>query len=124
MPCVYYETDEEKAAPYVTKLNAQKKELDRLSRLLCFVAHHTDIKGIIQNMLRGAPVTKEDRDNHADLMAWWEKHQEDDRKAEEKAAEAKRLADKKYADRLADNKARQAGLKKLTNRERKALGIS
>ena len=66
MPCTYYETPEEKAAPF----NKLRDELDDVTRMLCGVMTILEREGnsfVVKNQVPGLP-------------EWWEKHKKSDTK--------------------------------------------
>lgn len=86
-----------------------KKRLDRATRLLC---------GLCK-------VMSHDEMTHqtSELQVWWAKHQVEDNKraaAEVKAERKKKVAAAKKREKT---KQRKAGLAKLSNKERQALGL-
>jgi hypothetical protein len=79
-----------------------KKEADKLARIACKALTELESQGRADFLLL----------KDEEVRAWWEKHQEDDRRAREKAeARARR-------DQL-----KQEALAKLSDEERKVLGI-
>ena len=86
-----------------------KKRLDRATRLLCSLCK----------------VMSHDEMTHqtSELQVWWAKHQVEDRKRD--AAQAKEDRHKKIAaaKKREKTKQRKAGLAKLSDKERQALGL-
>jgi len=87
---------------YYSEYMSLKNELDRVSRLLCWVLQNN------KNVIDFESSIKNDKD----LTKWWEQHQKIDKERMERLeAEKKKQQLKKMA------------LSKLTTEERKALGI-
>lgn len=107
MPCRDYETSYNNGPSYTeTRL---KEQCDRLARIAC------------------KAMTALEKDGHADFLlikddevrTWWEQHKEADRKRMEE--EARKKAERAEKKRLKQIKAEL--LERLTEDERKALGI-
>ena len=99
MPCRDYESDAAYARLEAYELKAQA---DRLARIACKAMTELVKQGKADFLL-----LKDD-----ELRDWWEKHQEADRKAKEEAAEKRRI-----------NKLKKEALAKLSDPEKKVLGI-
>lgn len=95
MPCYYY-TPEETAA-------MTRAELNVATELLCRVVIALRRKGILLELVGGLP-------------EWAAEHDEMDR-------ERVQAEEKSVAEQSERNKNRASGLRKLTNEERRALGI-
>jgi DNA-directed RNA polymerase specialized sigma24 family protein len=100
MPCQYDPSPEEERAwrkqQTEKEIKPIKDQLDIATRLLCLACHLLDNYGYFNY----GSVDKE-------LSDWWKNHQEDDRKRAKKEKE----------------ELKQNALKKLTPKERKALGL-
>ena len=93
MPCIYDDFGESD--------RKRREELDRLTRWLCYLCANlegSDGEGV----LRSDP----------ELVAWWEKHKENDRLRREQDQEDQRR------EAVADG-----AMQKLTDEERRALGL-
>jgi len=95
MPCVYTETPQERAASKQERKMKLKNELDKVTRLLCWVMEKVDD----YNVLEAADVLPDNKE----LEDWHLDH---------KNRDAKRL-----------QAVKEAAKKKLTKEELKALGI-
>jgi hypothetical protein len=101
MPCQSYDTAWA-AGSDDYEVRKLKKEADRLARIACRAMEALTQAGQADFLLLKDDETRE----------WWIKHQEDDRRAQEKEAA-----------RLRREQVKQDALAKLTTEEREALGI-
>ena len=101
MPCMSYDTNWASSSNdrEVKKL---KQECDRLARIACKA-----MTELVKSGHADFLVLKDD-----EVREWWEKHQEADRKAQEAKAEKARRA-----------KVKREALAKLSDEEKKILGI-
>lgn len=101
MPCMSYDTNWASSSNdrEVKKL---KQECDRLARIACKA-----MTELVKSGHADFLVLKDD-----EVREWWEKHQEDDRKAREAKLEKERLAQVK-----------KEALAKLSDDEKRVLGI-
>lgn len=101
MPCRDYE-DYDRYSDYKRDIISLEKQNDRLARIAC------------------KAMTELVKSGHADFLVlrddevreWWEKHQEADRRAQEAEQEKQRIA-----------KVKRDALKKLSDEEKKILGV-
>ena len=102
MPCMSYDTNWANSSNdrEVRKL---KQECDRLARIACKA-----MTELVKSGYGDFLVLKDD-----EVREWWEKHQEDDRKAREAQLEKERRA-----------QVRKEALAKLSDDEKRVLGIS
>jgi hypothetical protein len=101
MPCMSYESN------WASDSNDRdikrlKSEADKLARIACKA-----MTELVKSGHADFLVLKDD-----EVREWWEKHQEDDRKAQEAKAEKARRA-----------KVKKEALAKLSDEEKKILGI-
>lgn len=94
MPCISYQSGE-----------FEREERDRLSRILCFVMGRLDARTIDALCRQGSAEAGE-------LNAWWTEHQRRD---------AERVAREEFEKRRGELRAQ--AIYKLTDAERKALGL-
>jgi len=101
MPCMSYDTNWASSSnDYDVK--RLKKEADKLARIACKA-----MTELVKSGHADFLVLKDD-----EVREWWDKHQEDDRKAQEAKAEKARKA-----------KLKREALAKLSDEEKKILGI-
>jgi hypothetical protein len=101
MPCMSYESDWARDSGY-NEVKRIKKEADKLARIACKALTELESQGRADFLLL----------KDEEVRSWWEKHQEDDQRAREKAeARARR------------EQLKQGALAKLSDEERKVLGI-
>lgn len=101
MPCMSYDTNWANSSND-REIKLLKKEADKLARIAC--------KAMTELVNQGKADFLVLKDN--EVRDWWEKHQEDDRKAQEAKHERERKA-----------KVKKDALAKLSAEERKVLGI-
>ena len=103
MPCRSYEDDYRDGSPTESwQYRELKANNDKLARIACRALTELESNGIEDLLLLKDDETRE----------WWAKHKEADRKAQEAQIEKARLA-----------KVKRDALKKLTDEEKKVLGI-
>lgn len=103
MPCKSYEDDYRSGSPTDSwQYKELKANNDRLARIACKAMTELERNGIGDFLL-----LKDD-----EVREWWIQHQAADRRAQEAKLEKQRLA-----------KIKKDALKKLTDEERRALGI-
>jgi hypothetical protein len=103
MPCKSYEDDYREGSPTDSwQYRELKANNDKLARIACKAMTELESNSIGDFLL-----LKDD-----EVRTWWLAHKEADRKAQEAQIEKARLA-----------KVRRDALKKLTNEEKKVLGI-
>ena len=103
MPCKSYEDDYRSGSPTDSwQYKELKANNDKLARIACKAMTELESNSIGDFLL-----LKDD-----EVRTWWLAHKEADRKAQEAAAEKARLA-----------KIKRDALKKLTDEEKKVLGI-
>lgn len=103
MPCKSYEDDYRSGSPTDSwQYRELKANNDKLARIACKAMTELESNSIGDFLL-----LKDD-----EVRTWWLAHKEADRKAQEARVEKARLA-----------KVRRDALKKLTDEERKVLGI-
>jgi hypothetical protein len=103
MPCKSYEDDYRSGSPTDSwQYKELKANNDKLARIACKAMTELESNSIGDFLL-----LKDD-----EVRTWWLAHKEADRKAQEAAAEKARVA-----------KVKRDALKKLTNEEKKVLGI-
>lgn len=103
MPCMSYEDDYRSGSPTDSwQYKELKANNDRLARIACKALTELESNGIGDFLL-----LKDD-----EVREWWHQHQEADRRAQEAKLEKQRLA-----------KIKKDALKKLTDEEKKVLGI-
>jgi hypothetical protein len=102
MPCRDYESDSWGHADDSGRVGKLKEQADKLARIACKA-----MTELVKSGHADFLVLKDD-----EVREWWEKHQEDDRKAQEAKAEKERRA-----------KVREEALAKLSDEEKKLLGI-
>lgn len=73
MPC-RYEDDR-------TIMQRQRKDLDKLTRMLCFVMQRVDIE--LNDYCRKYKLTQEEHNLWDEVRAWWTEHQLEDERREE-----------------------------------------
>lgn len=103
-------------------IREQKTRLDDYARMLCFVCEYLP-KNELEKLFRVLP----DEEHGAageDLKAWWIAHQEHDRKRKEKEAKERAERDAILKEEARKTAVKTAALSKLTNEERKLLGLS
>ena len=101
MPCMSYDTNWASSSTN-REVKTLKQEADKLARIACKA-----MTELVKSGHADFLVLKDD-----EVREWWEKHQEDDRKAQEAKAEKARKA-----------KLRKEALAKLSDEELKILGI-
>jgi hypothetical protein len=103
MPCKSYEDDYRSGSPTDSwQYKELKANNDKLARIACKAMTELESNSIGDFLL-----LKDD-----EVRTWWLAHKEADRKAQEAAAEKARVA-----------KVKRDALKKLTDEEKKVLGI-
>ena len=103
MPCRSYEDDYRSGSPTDSwQYKELKANNDKLARIACRALTELESNGIEDLLLLKDDETRE----------WWVAHKEADRKAQEAAAEKRRIA-----------KLKKEALAKLTDEERQVLGI-
>jgi hypothetical protein len=102
MPCRSYDDDWRSSDFDDDKIRKLKEQADKLARIACKAMTELESNSIGDFLL-----LKDD-----EVRTWWLAHKEADRKAQEARVEKARLA-----------KVRRDALKKLTDEERKVLGI-
>jgi hypothetical protein len=103
MPCKSYEDDYRSGSPTDSwQYKELKANNDKLARIACKAM--TELE---RNSIGDFLLLKDD-----EVRTWWLAHKEADRKAQEAAAEKARVA-----------KVKRDALKKLTDEEKKVLGI-
>lgn len=102
MPCRDYESDRYSSPTDSWQYQEMKDRADMLARIAC--------KAMTELVEQGRADFLVLRDD--EVRAWWEKHQEADRKAREKEERKKQVA-----------KTRREALKKLSDEEKIALGL-
>lgn len=107
MPCRDYDQDPMYDAMY--KIQDLQKQNDRLARIACTTLTY------LENIGADADLLKSDKE----VSDWWKKHKIADAKA--KADEEKKLAEEAEKARL--KKLRAEVISRLTDEEKKALGI-
>lgn len=103
MPCQSYDDDWRNEASNERKINELKRQADKLARIACKALTELEENGLEDLLL-----LKDD-----EVRTWWKKHKEDD------AREQARLAEIERKERV-----KQEALAKLSDEERKLLGIS
>ena len=104
MPCKSYEDDYRSGSPTDSwQYKELKANNDKLARIACKAMTEL-VKAGYADFL----ILKDD-----EVSKWWEKHQEADRKAQEEKAEKRRVA-----------KVKKEALSKLSDEEKKVLGIN
>ena len=103
MPCQSYNDDWRSEATNERKIKELKKQADMLARIACKALTELEENGVEDLLL-----LKDD-----EVRTWWKKHKEDD------AREQARLAEIERKERV-----KQEALAKLSDEERKLLGIS
>lgn len=101
MPCQSYESSWARNSDD-SEVRKLKKEADKLARIACKALTELEENGVAEVLL-----LKDD-----EVREWWAKHQEDDRKAAEALAK-----------RQLEAKMRKEALSKLTDEEKRLLGI-
>lgn len=101
MPCMSYDTNWASSSND-SDIRRLKNEADKLARIACKA-----LTELVKSGHADFLVLKDD-----EVREWWEKHQEDDRKAQEAKAEKARRA-----------KIKKEALSKLSDEEKKILGI-
>lgn len=101
MPCRDYETYE-RYDDYERDIQALEKQNDRLARIACKA-----MTELVKSGHADFLVLKDD-----EVREWWEKHQEADRRAKAAEEERRRIA-----------KLKKDALAKLSDEEKKVLGI-
>lgn len=101
MPCMSYDTNWASSSND-RDIKRLKEEADKLARIACKA-----MTELVKSGHADFLVLKDD-----EVREWWDKHQEDDRKAQEAKAERARRA-----------KLKKDALAKLSDEEKKILGI-
>lgn len=99
MPCVYHESPEEKKSSKAVRNENRNKELDKVTRLLCWVMGHVEDCENTECIMVIPP--------NKELADWWLEHKNKD--ARRKADELRKI--------------KETAKSKLTKEEIKALGI-
>ena len=102
MPCRDYASDSYSSPEDSWQFRELKERADMLARIACKAMTELAEQGRAEFL-----VLRDD-----EVREWWHQHQEADRKAQEAKLEKQRLA-----------KIKKNALKKLTNEEKKVLGI-
>ena len=103
MPCRSYEDDYRSGSPTESwQYKELKENNDKLARIACKA-----MTELVKSGHADFLILKDD-----EVREWWDKHQEDDRKAQEAKAERARRA-----------KLKKDALAKLSDEEKKILGI-
>lgn len=103
MPCQSYDNDYMREPNYDSQMRSLKKQADKLARIACKALTELE-KNEVEDLL----LLKDE-----EVRVWWKKHKEDD------AREQARLAEIERKERV-----KQEALAKLSDEERKLLGIS
>lgn len=110
MPCTYYTPEEaaklsrEDAKRTQQNLEAERKELDKVTRLLCEL------------------MSSEDKKPSKELSEWWKKHQEKDNKRLERKNKAKEYKAKKLREGIEKMEKELEELTKSINKNLESLG--